>query len=93
MRIGQGLKVVLPKPQGGPGLEWQIVSNSVDVLQQLTPLYPTKGAPEPGPTGEITASFVVIDEGKSLLRFAALRPSAVLSEPTDYYEISVAARP
>ena len=93
LKIGQGLKVTLPAPQGGAAFTWQVVSNSVDVLDQLTPLYPTKGAPEPGPNGEITVSFSAIDEGKSLLRFAALQPAAVLSEPTDYYEITVTVRP
>jgi predicted secreted protein len=93
LKIGQGIRVILPRPQGGADFTWQIVSNSVDVLEQLTPLYPTKGAPEPGPDGEVTVSFSAIDEGKSLLRFAALRPSAEFSEPTDYYEITVTVRP
>lgn len=92
MRIAQGLKVTLPRPQGGPGCEWQVVGNSEDVLQQLTPLYPVHGAPEPGPLGERTVSFVTIDEGKSVLRFAALKPSAVYAEPTDYYEITIVVR-
>jgi hypothetical protein len=93
MKIAQGLKVTLPRPQGGPGYEWQVVANTDDVLQQLTPLYPAHGAPEPGPGGERTVSFVTIDEGKCVLRFASLRPSAVYAEPTDTYEIDIIVRP
>jgi hypothetical protein len=93
LRIGDGLRVVLPVPQGGGDFEWEIVSNSEDVLKQLTPLYPTAGAPGPGPSGERTVSFAAVDEGRSVLRFAALQPSASLSQATDFYEIDVTARP
>jgi hypothetical protein len=93
MRIAQGLKVTLPRPQGGPGYEWQVVANTEDVLQQLTPLFPMHGAPEPGPGGERTVNFVTIDEGKSVLRFASLKASADYAEPTDTYELTIVVRP
>jgi hypothetical protein len=92
MRLAQGLKLTLPRPQGGPGYEWQVVANTEDVLQQLTPLYPMHGAPEPGPGGQRTVSFVTIDEGKCVLRFAALKPSAMYAEPTDTFELTILVR-
>lgn len=93
LRLGDGLRVTLPRPAGGDDYSWRIVSNSDDVLMPLTPLYPTKGAPGPGPSGERTVSFSAVDEGRSVLRFAALRPSAKLSEATDFYEVDVTAKP
>jgi predicted secreted protein len=93
MRLAQGLKLLVPRPQGGAGFEWQVVANTEDVLQQLTPLYPMHGAPEPGPDGVRTVSFATIDEGKSVLRLASLRPDTMYAEPTDYYEITVTVRP
>jgi hypothetical protein len=93
LRIGDGLRVVLPRPLGGDGFNWQIVSNSDDILRQLTPVYPTQGAPAPGPDGGLTVSFSAVDEGASVLRFAALRPNARLSEATDFYEVDVTSKP
>jgi hypothetical protein len=63
------------------------------VLRQLTPLYPTEGAPGPDPSGGTTVTFAVVDDGRSALRFVALRPSERSSETTDAYEIDVTARP
>jgi hypothetical protein len=77
--------VVLPGPDPGSGLVWEIASNNTAVLEQMAPL-----AAAPGPAGPTTsASFYSLRPGKSILRFFLVRPSEAEAIPAAKCEVTV----
>jgi hypothetical protein len=79
------VKVVLPGPDPGSGLVWEITSNNTSVLEQTAPL-----ATVAGPAGTTTsASFYSLRPGKSILRFFLLRPSETEAIPAAKCEVTV----
>lgn len=77
--------VVLPGPDAGSGLVWEITSNNTAVLEQEGPL-----ATATGPDGVTTsASFYSLRPGKSILRFFLVRPSDTDAIPAAKCEVTV----
>jgi hypothetical protein len=63
--------IVLPGPEAGSGLAWEITSNNTTVLEQEGPLLSITG-----PEGVTTStSFYSLRPGKSILQFFLVKPS------------------
>ncbi len=80
------VEVVLPGPDAGTGLVWEIVSNNNRVLEQMAPLSTSEG---PGGTRQTRASFYALKVGRSTLRFFLLRPSSTEQVPAARCEVTV----
>jgi hypothetical protein len=77
--------IVLPGPDAGSGLVWEITSNNTAVLEQQGPL-----ATETGPGGVTTStSFYSLRPGKSILKFDLVRPSDMDAIPAAKCEVTV----
>jgi hypothetical protein len=69
------VRVVLPGPEAGSGLAWEIASNNDKVLELM-------GAPGPAAGGGATAaSFYTLKPGRSALRFVLVRTGQREAEP------------
>jgi hypothetical protein len=73
------VKVVLPGPDAGSGLIWEIVSNNVRVLDQTSGMKPAEAAPGGAPRTSVL--FYAKKPGKSLLRFVLVRPNEAEAVP------------
>jgi hypothetical protein len=74
------LKVVLPGPDTGSDLIWEIVSNNTKVLDQTTKLLREPPvAPADKPTTTVT--FYILKPGKSVLRFVLVHPNQAEAIP------------
>jgi hypothetical protein len=63
--------IVLPGPEAGSGLAWEITSNNTTVLEQEGPLLTITG-----PEGVTTStSFYSLRPGKSILEFFLVKPA------------------
>jgi hypothetical protein len=78
------VQVVLPGPDAGSGLAWEIASNNTLVLDQMGPLKATAGAP-----ATTTVSFYALKPGKSVLRFFLVHPSDQDAVPSAKCEVTV----
>lgn len=85
------IRVVLPGPEPGSGLSWEIASNNNKVLDQMGPI--TVGPlPEAGDGKPMsTVSFYVLRPGRSLLRFYLLDPKLGEAVPAATCEVTVRA--
>jgi hypothetical protein len=80
IEVATNLHVVLPGPEMGSGLVWEIVSNNIRVLDQTTALKPdVTAAVDSKPTSSIT--FYAIKPGKSVLRFVLVPPGEKEATP------------
>ena len=82
--IVTGIKVVLPGPDAGSNLVWEIASNNNKVLEQTTPLRVSPGSPV-----TTTASFYALKPGKSVLRFFLVPPGNKEAVPAARCELTV----
>ena len=78
------VQVVLPGPDAGSGLVWEIASNNNKVLEEMGPLKATTGA-QPTTSG----SFYALKPGKSVLRFFLVRPTDTEAVPAAKCEVTV----
>jgi hypothetical protein len=79
------VRVVLPGPETGSGLVWEITSNNTTVLEQEGPL-----ATVTGPEGVTTStSFYSLRPGKSILKFFLVKPSDTDAIPAARCEVTV----
>jgi hypothetical protein len=77
--------IVLPGPDAGSGLVWEITSNNTAILEQEGPL-----ATATGPEGITTSvSFYSLRPGKSVLKFFLVRPSDADAIPAAKCEVTV----
>lgn len=81
------VQVVLPGPDAGSGLVWEVISNNNNVLEQMGPLKTTTAA-----TTTTTASFYSLKPGKSVLRFFLLNPKDQEAIPVAKCEVTVRVR-
>ncbi|HEY5079445.1 MAG TPA: hypothetical protein VII43_06340 [Opitutaceae bacterium] len=81
------VQVVLPGPDAGSGLSWEIISNNNLILEQMGPLKTTTGA-----TTTTTVSFYALKPGKSVLRFFLLNPRDQEAVPVAKCEVTVRVR-
>jgi hypothetical protein len=82
------LKIVLPGPDVGSDLIWEIVSNNTKVLDQTTPIKPVT----PLPVGEkptTSVTFYSQKPGKSVLRFVLVHPNEAEAIPVAKCALSV----
>jgi hypothetical protein len=81
------VQVVLPGPDAGSGLVWEIVSNNNKILEQMGPLKTTTGA-----TTTTSTSFYALKPGKSMLRFVLVRAGDQDAVPVEKCEVMVRVR-
>jgi hypothetical protein len=77
MGIESAVRIVLPGPEPGSGLAWEIAENNASVLEQM-------GRPAAVPGGQpatSTVSFYSLKPGRSVLRFVLIRPGQREAEP------------
>jgi len=74
------LKVVLPGPDAGSDLIWEIVSNNTKVLAQTTPLKLVAPVPV-GKKPTMAVTFYSLKPGKSTLRFVLVHPNEAEAVP------------
>lgn len=85
--IESAVRVVLPGPEPGSGLAWEIASNNDKVLELMGPPGPAEGG------GDATAvSFYTLKPGRSVLRFVLVRTGQRESEPAGICELVVHVR-
>jgi hypothetical protein len=82
------LKIVLPGPETGSGLVWEIVSNNTRVLDQTTPLKAASPV-APGEKPTTTVTFYSQKPGKSVLRFVLVHPNEAEATPVAKCALSV----
>ena len=89
MALVSAIRVVLPGPEAGSPLRWEIVSNNNRVLEQLSPLklVPAAGGQNAGPSTEVT--FYSLKPGKSVLGFVLVIPTAAEAVPTAKCQLTV----
>ncbi len=83
------VELVLPQgPQGSTGCAWEITANNVRVLEQMGPMRPASGgAALRAPATSI--SFYALKPGRSVLRFALVRPNEAEATPLAKCEVTV----
>jgi hypothetical protein len=87
--IVSAIHVVLPGPDAGSGLIWEIASNNNRILEQMEPL---RVVSEPGQATTTEASFYALRPGKSVLRFFLVRPQETEATPAGSYVVTVRVR-
>jgi hypothetical protein len=79
------VRIVLPGPDAGSGLVWEIASNNTTVLEQEGPLTTATG-----PQGVTTStSFYSLRPGKSVLQFFLVKPSEADAIPAARCSLTV----
>jgi hypothetical protein len=81
------VKVVLPGPDAGSGLIWEIISNNNKILEQMGPLKTIPGTPT-----TTTVSFYGLKPGKSVLRFFLVPAGDQNAVPSAKCEVTVRIR-
>jgi predicted secreted protein len=81
INLGEGVRLALPAPTR-PGTQWVLLANEARVLEQLDAL-------QIAPDGTATITFRARHLGRSVVRFAALRPNQTESVPSDVFQIAV----
>lgn len=86
MELVSAVHVVLPGPDAGSGLVWEIASNNVKVLEQMGPLKVETAA-----DGAVTTSvsFYSLRPGWSTLRFFLVHPDQAETVPVATCSIAV----
>jgi len=87
--VVSAVHVVLPGPDAGSGLVWEIASNNVRILEQMEPL---RAVSAPGQATTTEASFYALRPGKSVLRFYLVRPQEKEAIPAGSYVVTVRVR-
>jgi hypothetical protein len=87
LRIGvvSAVRIVLPGPDPGSGLAWEIGSNNTRVLEQEGPMRAAavSGAPA------TAVSFYALKPGRSVLRFYLVHPSERDATPAQACQLAV----
>jgi hypothetical protein len=93
LNVGSSIRIVLPLPSQGPPYAWEILSNNVKVLQQVSPIKPEMDAA--GHITSYTVEFHAIHTppNRSIVTIAAVRPGVSESEPSDLYQVTVGVKP
>jgi hypothetical protein len=77
------IQVVLPGPDAGSDLLWEIISNNNTVLEQMGPIKAIPGA------STSSVSFYALKPGKSVLRFYLVHPGQQEAIPVSKCEVTV----
>jgi hypothetical protein len=85
--IESAVRVVLPGPEPGSGLVWEIASNNDKVLELMR-----APAPAPGGGAATAVSFYSLKPGRSVLRFVLVRPDQRETVPAGICELVVHVR-
>jgi hypothetical protein len=88
IEVVTNLKIVLPGPDMGSDLVWEIVSNNMKVLDQTSPIKAVTPVPvDEKPTTTVT--FYSQKPGKSVLRFVLVHPNETEAIPVAKCALSV----
>ncbi len=89
MELVSAVQVVLPGPDAGSGLTWEIASDNVKVLEQMGPLKVQTAA-----DGAVTTSvsFFSLRPGWSTLRFFLVHPNQAETVPVSTCAMAVRVR-
>jgi hypothetical protein len=87
IEVVTGVHVILPGPEEGSGLVWEIVANNSRVLEQTTGLKFVPGAAGGPPTTEV--DFYALKPGRSRLRFFLVSPNQAETAPVGACETTV----
>lgn len=89
MGLVSAVRVVLPGPEAGSGLSWEIASNNATVLEQMGPIRvgPLPEAADGKPVSSV--SFYALKPGRSVLRFYLLDPKLSEAVPAATCELTV----
>ncbi len=82
MQLVSAIRVVLPGPEAGTGLSWEIASNNTMVLDQISPMKAVPATGAAGPSATTTVSFYALKPGRSVIRFFLVHPNAAETVPT-----------
>ena len=77
------VRFVLPGPEPGSGLSWEIASNNGKVLDPMGPLAPVAGTPTSA------VSFYTLRPGKSVVRFVLVKPAEAETIPAASCKVTV----
>jgi len=75
--IESSVRIVLPGPEPGSGMAWEIAENNARVLEQMGRPAAVPGA-RPAAS---TVSFYSLKPGRSVIRFVLIRPGQREAEP------------
>jgi hypothetical protein len=81
MQLVSAIRVVLPGPDAGTGLSWEIGSNNTKVLDQMSPMKAVPATGAPGSAATTTVSFYALRPGRSVIRFFLVHPNAAIAVP------------
>ncbi len=81
MGLVSALRLILPGPDAGSGLVWEVVSNNTKVLEQMGPLKPAAALEGPGSGPSTVASFYSLKPGRSELQFVLVNMGAAEAVP------------
>ena len=87
--IGSSIKIVLPPPSQGPAYNWEILSNNVKVLKQVSLVKPEVDASGHTTSYSVEFQAIHIPPNRSIVTIAAVRPGVSESEPADLYQVTV----
>jgi hypothetical protein len=80
LEVVNQIRIVLPGPDPGSNLEWEIVANNRRVLDQTSALkLAATSSPSEKPT--TTSTFYALKPGKSVLRFVLVHPNEAEAIP------------
>jgi hypothetical protein len=88
IEVVTNLRIVLPGPDIGSDLVWEIVSNNTKVLDQTSSLKPVTPVPV-GDKPTTTVTFYSQKPGKSVLRFVLVHPDQAESVPVSKCALAV----
>jgi hypothetical protein len=77
------VRIVLPGPEAGTGLSWEISSNNNKVLDPMGPMKAEAAA------GTSSISFYALRPGKSVLRFVLVRTSEAEATPAAACQVTI----
>ena len=81
MQPVSAIRIILPGPEAGTGLVWEIGSNNGRVLGQMGPLKAEPAQAAAGLLAKTTVSFYALNPGRSVIRFFLVRPNLAEAVP------------
>lgn len=89
LEVVEAVEITLPAgPAGSGGFVWEITSNNVRVLEQMGPVRPGP-VTSPSNAPSATISFYALRPGRSVLRFALIRPGEAEATPAAKCQVTV----
>ena len=81
IQLVSAIRIVLPGPEAGTGLSWEIGSNNTQVLDQMSRMTAVPATGAPGSAATTTVSFYALKPGRSVIRFFLVHSNAAETVP------------